>query len=92
VSAARSVRGLGAGVLCFGCFSVLASVRGLGTGVDVGAAAPGASVLSGATSCYGGSVIGSCGARPRGRCVVFGLYGFRPVSLINWSNFPLLNE
>jgi hypothetical protein len=53
--------------------SVLASVRGLGTGVDVGAATPELSALSSVPSCSGGSVVGSCGARPRGQCVAFGV-------------------
>jgi hypothetical protein len=48
---------------------VLASVRGLGTGVNVGAVAPKLSTVSVVSSCSGGSHVGSCGARPRGRCV-----------------------
>lgn len=86
-------------VCCVWSVSVLASVRGLGTGVDVGAAAPDLPARSGAPSCLGRIVVNSCGARPRGRRVVLGcmvfasfLYklavwvsciGFWPVSLLN---------
>jgi hypothetical protein len=43
---------------------VLAGMRGLGTGVDVGAAAPELSVLSDVPFCLGGSIVDSCGAQP----------------------------
>jgi hypothetical protein len=51
--------------------SVLTSVRGLGTGVDVGAAALELSRFECCPSNLGRSVIGTCGARPRGWCVAF---------------------
>jgi hypothetical protein len=50
--------------------------------VDVGAGALVLSSLSVVPSCSGGSHVGSYGARPRGRCVAFGLYGFS--QFINW--------
>jgi hypothetical protein len=66
---------------------VLASVRGLGIGVDVGAAAPELSALSGVPSCLGGSSVGSCGARPRGWCVALGCTVFAsfPYKLAVWA-------
>jgi hypothetical protein len=51
--------------------------RGLRTGVDVGAMTFQISrILSAITSCLGGSVVGSCGARPPVRCVAFGVFRF----------------
>jgi hypothetical protein len=80
-SSARLECGLGAGVLRLELRFSLASVCGLGTGVDVGAAAPELSGLSVVPSCSGGSHIGPCGAWPQGRCVAFGLYGFSQLPL-----------
>jgi hypothetical protein len=44
-----------------------------------------AMLLSVLSCCLGARVVGSCGTRPRGRCVVSCCIGFRPVFLINWS-------
>jgi hypothetical protein len=51
--------------------------------VNVGVAAPELSALDGVPSCLGGSIVGSCGARPRGRCVALGCTVFA-IFLINW--------
>jgi hypothetical protein len=63
--------------VAFRVFQFSASVRGLGTGVDVGVAALDLSALSVIPSCLGRGDVGSCGARPQDWCVEFGLFGFR---------------
>lgn len=76
----------------FGLFSVLAIVRGLRTSVDVGAAAPGAFCFE---CCH--FLLGQ-ECRRLVWCVASGpvcgvwVVRFSPVSLINWTNFSLLNE
>jgi hypothetical protein len=50
--------------------------------VDVGAAAPNSSALSVDPSCLVGSVVGSCGARSRGRCVAFEVFRFSLVRAV----------
>jgi hypothetical protein len=65
---------------------VLASVSGLGTGVDVRATALELSALSVLPSCSGRSHIGWFSARPQGRCVAFGctVIASIPYKLVVW--------
>jgi hypothetical protein len=72
---------------------VLASVCGLGPGVDIRATALDLSALSVVPSGSGRSHIGSCSARPQGRCVAFGCTAIAsfPYKLVVWVSGMSLN-